>query len=303
MMYNEFLKLNFIKDCNTFKEANKDIFEKKITRWFSDVAEYEKKLGKDLSDFTVKEIMEMYKIYLCTSSTTTLEGIHGYLRRYTAYAHERRVDKSGLINHYDEVTYEMLSQCISREAERQKIVLREDLLEAIKEFDNPCEQAFVLGMFEGLSLKDFDVVDFDHIDENKRCIEKASGVKINVSSELITYLLNSIEEYEYVYEDRTTQLDPSDNRVFKNTASGGERITRYHNFIKKMKMKYEYTWLTIPGLEQSGIIDMLLQAYKANPALELSAIASLYNQDIQRRFDNKWRYTNRFQIKFGYLFS
>ena len=299
MMYNEELKQQYINECNAYK--TEDTWRKKITNWFSQITPYEEKLNRDAADFSVSEIIEMYKVYLLTASTITLEGIHGYFRRYAAFVREKTHDHS--INHYDEITYAMLDTCVNREYGRQKAVLRSDLLKAIGEFDVQCEKALTLGLFEGITLEDFDVVSPQYIDKDKCEVTKANGTKITVSKELIIHLLDAAEEYEYSGQDRKVFLKKDDPRCFKSTNAEGDRMVRYHNTIKRMKMKYGYLWLSIPDLIQCGIVDIMLRVHEEKPDLTIKEIATILTPEIHKRFGNKWKYNNRFELKYGHLFE
>lgn len=103
-MYNEKRKMQFISE----KEENA-IISKNLSKAFEDAEEMEKRLGKDMCEWTSGEIIDYYK-YLSTPYVQTLIQLHNSLTNYTTWCILNGLVKNNQ-NHYLEIKTEMILNC------------------------------------------------------------------------------------------------------------------------------------------------------------------------------------------------
>ena len=106
-MYNEELKLRY----KTEKEMTTVVPNNAIGLDFKKTSSFEEQLNKDAYDFTVYEILNMYKTWN-SKSIDTLYVINNRLSQYTQWALEQNLVADSQ-NHYLEINRDMLMGCIS----------------------------------------------------------------------------------------------------------------------------------------------------------------------------------------------
>ena len=143
-MYDEKIKKQYI----AYNPNNNHQFEKIMTNYFDRVQETEKRLCKDLSQFTSAEILSMYKEML-TPSFDMLVVIHNQFLNYTNW-YQREIYRGDGQNHYAELRDDHLMNCVSYSAQKDVYISRDDLLSMIRDFQNPYEKFLYLALFEGI---------------------------------------------------------------------------------------------------------------------------------------------------------
>ena len=136
------------------KATNSDV----ITRAFKKFAAYEDKYKKDLSMFTIKEILDTY-IALKIDSFDLLSNMNSQLNAYTewclSYGKYHYPALKGLkINNYSSIHSNELHALIGTK-EADKIITREELLDMARKLPNPSDAFILLCLFEGLRGRDY----------------------------------------------------------------------------------------------------------------------------------------------------
>lgn len=304
-MFNEERKLKFIEENNLFRQ-NKSNFVYLMTKWFSKAAFDEELKGKDLCNYTSKELLELYKSFFI-GSYDMLVIVHSYFNVYAAWCLQRGEVNDG-INHFAEISLKKLGECIDDTIAHDKIVTRQNLLKFVESSLMPDDASLLLGLFEGLTFEDFDVVEGKHIKGNVVSIPK--GRNLRVSDDLARYLVQSANEYtKYSSNGRATYFDTDDPRVIKNfklrrLGEEPDRFMKYRNMIRTIKNNCpeRYDWISAAGLPQSGVVDML-KRYMKEEEKSLEFVAKEHLQDIRERYGSGWRFDGRFMTKFGYCFE
>ena len=182
-MYNEETKLRY----KTEKEATTVVPENAIRLDFQKTATFEEQLDKDVYNFTVYEILNMYKTW-SSKSIDTLYVINNRLKQYTQWALEQNlvIDSQ---NHYLEINRDMLMGCVNIIAQQNRLISREQILAWCSRLSNPSDKFILLGLYEGLNGKDY--MDFwnasiDDIDKKQKTIQVERGI-VPISEDLIEY--------------------------------------------------------------------------------------------------------------------
>jgi len=302
-MFNEDRKLQFIEENNLHKTEHKQNFVSLMTRWFEKVSFDEEAKGKDLCNYTSKELLELYKS-MFIGSYDMLVVIHNYFNVYAAWCLKRGEVYDG-INHFAEISLKKLGECIDNTVAYNKIVSRNDLLEFIETL---CvdDAALLLGLFEGLTFEDFNVLEGKHVKRN--IVQIPEGRKLRVSDELARYLVESANTYtKHGIIGREVYLDEDDRRVIKNLkqkrlGEEPDRYMKYRNVLRTIKGRARYGWISATGLPQSGVIDML-KTYMETENKSLQAVADEHIDEIRLRYGSAWRLDTRFMTKFGHCFK
>ena len=288
-MYNEDKKREFI---NSIKDRNKDL-EQNLVLWFGKSSALEEKLNTDVADFSVANIMTLYKRNIATPSFPYLRWVHSYFREYARWMNDD--------NHFDEVSSEMLEMCIDTDKAKSKFVLRKELYERLKEFKNAYEKVIVLGLFEGIQLSDFEKLDMSSIQGNEIHIGNRS---FTISNELIKCMKSAAETFDAHGDVKDYSLDPSDQRFIKRQMNcpDADYMMRLRNIIKKALNRYGYAWISASELPQAGAVNMLLEWKAEHPEKSYKEIAEEHLSEIRERYGSYWRFTGRFLSKYEYLF-
>ena len=239
---------------------------------------YEEELGKDVSNFTVKEILDYYKS-LFSHSADTLNVLNGRLRAYAEWCLRHNLIKDNQ-NHFEEISPELLYQCVNQGFYDQGIVSRSDLLVQIRRFKNYCDKFLVLGIFEGLQGKgmcDFWDLTIDDFEGN--IVTLKTNRKLVVSDELVSYARKSSEEYDFYSvsgsgETQDFRFKEGDERIIKamwNTVVPKETDTilarRMLNKLCRLQKEYDAPYTRVL-LHESGRINMIKELQEENESWE-----------------------------------
>lgn len=235
---------------------------------------YEEELEKDVSNFTVKEILDYYKS-LFSHSVNTLTSLNGRLRAYAEWCLKHNLIKDNQ-NHFDEINLDLLDQCVNQGFYNQGIVSRSELLTQIKVFKNYCDKFLVLGIFEGLQGKGLcDFWDISMEDFKGNIVTLKTKRKLEVSDELIKVAEKSTEEDTFFSvsgsgETQNYYFKEGDNRIIKamwNTVVSKETDTilarRMLNKLNRLQKEYNVPYTRVL-LRESGRIDMLKKLREGN---------------------------------------
>ena len=312
-MFNEKTKRDYIE----YSFDRNDNLEPLMLVLFGNLEKYEQSLDKDCCNFSADEIIGFYK-YLCTPSLERLENINSQLKYYTSYCLSRNLVKDGA-NHYMELNREILLSCVNVEFAKKKIVSRSELLDVVKDLDNPVDKVLILGLFEGIdgdAYRDFVDMRTINIDEKNSSISLSSNRKLSVSERLMSYMKESAETYEYYALNvvETSNKRPTYSLIDPYTAEDGKpifkaRSTGHSNGIvttdliqRRMIVLKRYLgadFVTKKALQASGRIDFIKHLIsERNMSLE----QAVRDPDLNKRY-TRIASLPRFLEKYGSYFE
>lgn len=190
--YNEDFKKRYLLEKARFVMTNNYIDVQ-----FRKSSEMEYELDKDISNWTVYEIIEYYKL-LNITSYESLMCINGIFSQYTQFCLENSMVKDNQ-NHFLECTSEVLSGCLNKSILDKKIVTKKTVLNWVDELPNPKDQFVLLSLFEFGKSKDYkDIVNVrtEDLDEKNNKL-KLSDRDVNISNKLIEIIYDCKEEEKY----------------------------------------------------------------------------------------------------------
>jgi hypothetical protein len=258
--------------------------------FFLKVEPYEEQFGKDLAEFSIREILNFYKL-ICSPSVDFLNNINCQFRMYTAWCQSQNLLADNQ-NHYNEIDYKILMSCVNIGLMKDKIITRTKLLKLLTALaENPVDQFIPLAIFEGIcgdQCKDLLSLTIKDA-ENGYCYIK-SDVKVTMSYELQRYA--RLAAYEYMYYNSASigkrkefPLDKGDNHIIKKviTHGGQNEEVHYHTIQKKLRKMQDVLGVagfTVKALKESGRIHLITETMKQYNCNIEEAIQK--NADIER---------------------
>lgn len=271
-MFNQNVKYEYLEE---YKETNRNL-KKYMTVQFNKVSKMETTLNKDVSCFTVSEIISYYKL-LCTPSFEVLMVLNNQFKKYTDYCLGRNLVPDSQ-NHYTEVNNDVLKTCINEGLANSKVITREALINELNNLNNPSDQFLVLALFEGIYGKQYSElngISMSNFSEDNVTLN--SGRKLKVSKDLIHFAKDSSTEYEYYpYKDtnnRTYKYDENDDGIIKrmyNATEGTDSAYAHNIFNKIIRIKDTLgcNAINAKALMESGRIDMIKNLRKDGNTVE-----------------------------------
>ena len=191
-MFNEERKIRFIEERKDEVVLPNNYLEVQ----FNKIENMETELDKDVCDFTAYEIKEYYKM-LGLASIESLMVMNSQLTLYTNWClqHNLVIDNQ---NHFLELTYDMLNDCINKALLDMKIVTRETVLSWISILENPKDQFIILALFEGIRGKEnCELAQLKPQDINGNTVSLCTGRTIEVSNKLIDIIEDCVSAEVY----------------------------------------------------------------------------------------------------------
>ena len=267
-------------------------------------AEYEERLGKDLCDWNSSEIIDFYKS-VCTHSMNFLLNMNSVYKMYTVWCLKEGYVQDG-INHYEEITQNVLNQCVNKAITNERIISRERLLSFISLLNNPRDKFICLACFEGITGKEMeelinlDISDFDTKSKTITIMKDGKVKKvIHYSDELYSYAQEANDTYEYIFDsvDRPNGVHIDGfskplvgkhiiKRIAQNNYDINEPITvlSLYRCIDKLQAELGVSAITSKALKESGRIHMIRETMRKNNCTAIEAIKS--NPDIEKIYGN-----------------
>ena len=262
--YNEDYKRLYLKeryDTNNHVMKTVDLLFRRIYPW-------ELRLGKDLYDFSVTEILEFYKS-LFSSSLESIMVMNNQYKIYTDYALTNGVVEDNQ-NHYAEINLKILNSCVNIGWAAKKVISREELLEVLRSEDveNVSDKVIALAIFEGIGgkqLVELSQLEPTDINLQTNMVKLCTGRELKISDQLKDWCIESAEEYNYynslAKKDNKSYLS-SDTRVVKRLSnSTTDTDSRRHKTItRRLERLQDVTNVRAFGvgsLKESGRLEMI----------------------------------------------
>lgn len=286
-MYNESIKEAYIeyktKEVIIDKFLLPNIFKK--TSLFEDI------LQKDLSEFTLQEIINMYKT-LNFDSLDALIAFNSNINLYTQYCLERGLVSNNQ-NIYKEIEPAMLSLCINQSMVSRQIISRTELLLLFNKLLNARDIFIILAVFEfGKGKKNFeDIVNacFSDIDRRTNTMKLHSGRIVHVSDKLIEIAEESSQTDEYYCLHRASKKLINDGTIIKrniNSKSSQEYTLGrnvYASLVRSFSILGIDQYMTANKLAISGQIQMIKDKSKKLNISPKDYIYS-YKEEIENQY-------------------
>ena len=266
-----------------------------LTPHFERAAAYESELHKDISNFTVDEIITFYKMYF-SPSVYTLATLNSQLQFYAQYAlaHGMVTDHQ---NHFAEINYELLLTCVNKGLVEQRVITRDELLKKLYEITDNWDERFIcLGLFEGICGDEYEelagISEKDFVDGD--IVHLCTGRDLKISHELVHMGIESCNCYDHTVYKRdgtlaSRKLDPGDDKAIKKMYNAQldtkrSRYRRIFNCLVRLSERSQMKSLNSKALRDSGrihIIQNLMREHNMENPIEC---VFAYRNVIEDRF-------------------
>lgn len=281
--YNEELKKRYLKEKERYA-----ITTSYIDVQFRKSSEMEYELDKDVSNWTVYEIIEYYKL-LNLTSFEVLVCLNSILSQYCQFCLENNlvIDNQ---NHFLECTKEILAGCINKAILEKKIVSRENVLKWVDEIPNPKDQFILLGLFEfgkSKDYKDFVNARLSDLNTSDKTL-KLSGRTVKISSKLVNIIYEcETENTYYSMSGKGSKTMPLIDYGFIIKSYPNQNINlsdfqKGRNIYIACQRMFEYLgvgdYMSPNFVSESGKLHMI---HKRAEELNITAMQYLYSENIK----------------------
>ena len=291
-LYNKELKFEYIKEKNQEAVLPSNYLENQ----FFKVSEMEKELDKDVSNFTVYEIIEYFKL-LNLTSLESLKVMTSEFSMYTQWCLQKSLVTDNQ-NHFLEMSNDILMGCINKAVLSMKIISRETILSWVNQLPNPKDQFVLLGLFEGLKGKDFcELAKLKPEDIDDNIAHLCTGRDIEISDKLIEIIDDCIKEDQYysitgngtkvtkladngyiIKDYPNARMDVSEFQIGRKIYNGVTRTLNYFDVLKYMSAN---------SIAEAGKIHMIKERASELNISNKDYIYSDYISEVEKKFNSK----------------
>lgn len=260
-MYNKQIKEAYIQ----YKIKEVIINESLLSSSFEKTSLFEEILQKDLSEFTLQEVINMYKT-LNFDSFDALIVFNSNMNLYTQYCLDRGLVSNNQ-NVYKEIDPSMINSCLNQSMIVRQIISRSELLLLFNKLLNARDIFIILAVFEfGKGKKNFeDIVNayLSDINRNTNTMKLYSGRTVHVSDKLIEIAEESSQAKEYHSLNGRSKGLINDGTIIKrniNSKSSQEYALGrnvYQSLVRSFSVLGIGQYMTANKLIVSGQIQMI----------------------------------------------
>ena len=268
MYYNEEAKASFIKDYM----RSRVVAATSLSGIFNKTERFEKELGKDCSQFTKEEILDMYKQF-GARSVNVLINYNVYLKSYTAYMiYYKKISNA---NAYENINKDDIKKCIDPEMLKQIYITREQLDDIENELLNYTDKAIVEALWHGISGKsmlDLTSLNESMLSQDKRSLFLPSGKIVKINKRLSEYLQKAFHEMDYMCYGSSLRVERmiGEGNLYKERAtahaddSDDVRFRWVYRKIQNYRKYLDIPILTMKTIQSSGLLHELQNEMKNN---------------------------------------
>ena len=292
MLHNEEIKLRYISERNKEVIISSNYLECQ----FNKTSKMEEELGKDISNFTVYEITEYYKM-LNASSFDTLFVMNSQFSMYTQWCLQKNLVKDNQ-NHFLEMTLEHLKECLNKALFNMKFVNRETVENWVDLLPNPKDQFILLGLFEGLKGKDFCELSKlrpEYIKGNVATL--CTGREIELSDKLLKVISDCIvEDTYYSISGQGIKTMPLLDKGFiikdypnaRGDVSDFQLGRKIYNNVTRILNYFDVgDFMSANSISESGKLHMIKERSKELNMSCKDYIYSNYVNEVEKKFNYK----------------
>lgn len=235
---------------------------------FRKIEPYEEILGKDVSEFTKSEAIEMYKafksrsIYSLMNDNTILKNYYAWRKYYHGITNDSA---------YEQITIEDLKPCVDQQA--SKLLSLEEIIEIEDQLLNYTDSAIVQCLFEGISgysMRDITDLNIDMLDKNNHCLIFPDGRIFDISERLCDLLKKAFLEDVYICYGETLKTKQliGTGKLFKerdNVYAADSDDKRFRAVYRKIQVIRDHVGikeLTMKNIAASGMAHYLKKRMK-----------------------------------------
>ena len=282
---------------NEYKRS-RVIIESTVRATLNRALEFEKKFQKPFYEFTVDEVLEVYKS-MHAISDRSLQNTNLTLKHAARWI----IDEKGLgvKSPYEEITKELIQECVDTKRKESLILTRDELDEILDGLLNWTDKAILFLLFEGVGghmLKELMFMDGDQVSRKDLKIYFRSGKTIDITAEEYELLKRAFQEEELISFGTTSRVSRvKSSGVYKirfNSLSDNSDITnpddveRRYRFCQRRLMlisKDLGVTLTSGNIQESGFLHYIKEGVQQSGLDFLQYIKTEECKALARRYD------------------
>lgn len=282
--YNDDLKKDFVN------QYTGGVADRTFNMIFSKAAKMESVLGKDCSQFTLDEILDLARSF-GASDISSVKFKLSLLRTYTNFCINSGFHSTG-INHYDDLHSKIYADLIDVRKAAKTYLSDKEVMEIVSQFENPRDKYLILGPYEGIYGKELcellNLSRHDLLGDNK--LKLCTGRTIEVSSTLYGIIEDCLAATTVLYSGRERELEKSDlvykSVVMKSAYTSASNIKK--KFFK-MRNYLDRDTFGVRMLYVSGFMNRVRDAVSRHETFE---DAREEIEELQKRYQNSYSFAS-----------
>lgn len=282
---------------NEYKRS-RVIIETSVRAALNRALEFEKKYHKPFYQFTVQEVLTMYKSVHAISARS-LQNINLILKHASRWLIYK--ENLSLKSVYEDITRELVQECVDMKKQESLIFTREDLTNIQNELLNDTDKGILEMLFLGAGgnwLKELTFFDLSQMSRKDGVIYFRTGKVIRIDNETYELLHKACMEEELISFGETTRISKvKSHGFFKqrfNALSANDNprdeqdLERRFRFVQRRLMlisKNLEIQLTAGNVQMSGLLHLLKQGVEASGTNLRTYVRTDEARQIAMRYD------------------
>lgn len=278
------------------------IIESSVRASLNRALEFEKQFQKPFYEFTIDEVLEMYKS-INAISIRSIQNVNLTLKHASRYILHQQGKE--ITNVYDNITKELVETCIDTNKQKNLVLSREDLTNIQNELINYTDKCILEMLFLGVGgqwLKELTFFDISQASRKDGMLYFKTGKVIKIDNDAYELIKAACNEDELVSFGETSRISQVKSfGIYKarfNALSDNDDITddkaveRRYRFIQRRLMliaKDLEISITSGSIQESGFLYYIKEGMAANNMEFLEYIKTKECQNLAKRYD---LYTN-----------
>lgn len=254
---------------------------KYISDWMAKIEDYENAINKNITAWDKEDALGFYKEQKL-QYIESLYRLNATLQTFINYCmiHDYMTE-----NVFFKITVKELVECLDLDTIKMKMVKRKDVLEQIKNIENPCDKFIALGLFEGIrGRNDLGILEARISDIKGNKLTLMDGSVIDISDELKEIAIQSASTFEYIAKGgvRSFPLEVDKDKIIKTTLRRDARVNTQNMIpgrvylIRHLKLFGDLIGIDITPMDmlEAGRVDFIREEVKKGITVEQAAIKS-----------------------------
>ena len=282
---------------NEYKRS-RVIIEATVRASLNRALEFEQKFQKPFYEFTIDEVLEMYKSTHAISDRS-LQNTNLTLKHASRWmADKRGIDVK---SPYEEITKELILSCVDTKRKESLILTKDELVEIQNDLLNWTDKAILFLLFEGVGghmLKELMFMDWDQVSRKDLKIYFRSGKMLDITESQYELLKREFQEEELISFGTTSRVSRVKSLgVYKarfNSLSDNDDITdasdveRRYRFCQRRLMLISKDLginITSGSIQESGFLYYIKEGIQQSGLDFLQYIKTEECRALARRYD------------------
>lgn len=260
--------------------------------------EFERRFQKPFYEFTVDEILEMYRSTHAISDRS-LQNTNLTLKHATRWMADKK--KIDVKNVYEDITKELMQGCVDSNKRKSMILTKDDLEDIQRELLNWTDKGILQMLFLGAGsnwLKELTFFDMSQVSRKDGAIYFRTGKTIPITKDDYELIKNACAEEELISFGETSRVSKVQSHGFfkqrfnalsdNGDSTNEQDLERRFRFVQRRLLlisKDLGLQLNSGGLQTSGLLHFLKQGVEESGLSFREYVRSNEAKGLARRYD------------------